>query len=153
MSISGVCNGFLISFIVVENQVYTNHQQYIYIYFFFSEIFFMSKLTLGFSWSGTELKQNRLNASISRSSSSISPLSKSISFGANTLSVIQIKMICSNYTGFQTLLLNLTIYVVLVDFTSMYLLKSSKLSPMECFLYLRLPPTFSTSFTDFDSLL
>ena len=150
---SGVCNGFLISFIAVENQVYTNHQQYIYIYFFFSEIFFMSKLTLGFSWSGTELKQNRLNASISRSSSSISPLSKSISFGANTLSVIQIIMICNNYTGFQTLLLNLTIYVVLVMFTKMYLLKSSKLSPMECFLYLRLPPTFSTSFTDFDSLL
>ena len=149
---SGVCNGFLISFIAVENQVYTNHQQYIYIYFFFSEIFFMSKLTLGFSWSGTELKQNRLNASISRSSSSISPLSKSISFGANTLSVIQIIMICRNYTGFQTLVLK-TIYVVLVNFTKMYLLKSSKLSPMECFLYLRLPPTFSTSFTDFDSLL
>lgn len=149
---SGVCNGFLISFIAVENQVYTNHQQYIYIYFFFSEIFFMSKLTLGFSWSGTELKQNRLNASISRSSSSISPLSKSISFGANTLSVIQIIMICSNHTGFQTLVLK-TIYVVLVNFTKMYLLKSSKLSPMECFLYLRLPPTFSTSFTDFDSLL
>lgn len=150
---SGVCNIFLISFIAVENQMYTNHQQYINIYFFFSEIFFMSKLTLGFSCSGTELKQNRLNASISRSSSSISPLSKSISFGANTLSVTQIIMICSNYTGFQTLLLNLTTYVVLVDFTKMYLLKSSKLSPMECFLYLRLPPTFSTSFTDFDSLL
>ena len=112
----------------------------------------MSKLTLGFSWSGTELKQNRLNASISRSSSSISPLSKSISFGANTLSVIQIIMICRNYTGFQTLVRK-TIYVVLVNFTKMYLLKSSKLSPMECFLYLRLPPTFSTSFTDFDSLL
>ena len=139
--------------IAVENQLYSNHQQYINIYFFFSEIFFMSKLTFGFSWSGTELKQNRLNASISRSSSSISPLSKSISFGANTLSVIQIIMICRNYTGFQTLVRNLTIYVVLVNFTKMYLLKSSKLSPMECFLYLRLPPTFSTSFTDFDSLL
>ena len=111
-SMSGVYNGFLISCIAVENQVYTNHQQYIYIYFFFSEIFFMSKLTLGFSWSGTELKQNRLNASISRSSSSISPLSKSISFGANTLSVIQIIMICSNHNGFQTPLLSLTIYVV-----------------------------------------
>ena len=87
-SMSGVYNGFLISCIAVENQVYTNHQQYIYIYFFFSEIFFMSKFTLGFSWSGTELKQNLLKASISFSSSSISPFSKSMSFGSKILSAI-----------------------------------------------------------------
>ena len=36
-------------------------------------------------WVGTELKQKRLNASISLSSSSMSPLSRSMSLGAKTL--------------------------------------------------------------------
>jgi hypothetical protein len=55
-------------------------------YFFLKAMFLTSKLTLVFCWRGTESKQNLLKASISRSSSSISPFSKSMSFGANMLS-------------------------------------------------------------------
>ena len=57
------------------------------VHFFLSEMFFMSKLIFGFCWSGTELKQNRLKASISFSSSSMSPFSRSMSFGSKILSV------------------------------------------------------------------
>ena len=55
-------------------------------YFFLKLIFLTSKLTFGFCWRGTESRQNLLKASISRSSSSMSPLSKSMSFGAKMLS-------------------------------------------------------------------
>ena len=57
------------------------------VHFFLSEMFFMSKLIFGFCCSGTELKQNRLKASISFSSSSMSPFSRSMSFGSKILSV------------------------------------------------------------------
>jgi hypothetical protein len=51
----------------------------------------MFRCTFSLRLGGTELKQNRLNASNSRSSSSISPFSRSMSFGAKTLSEIQKK--------------------------------------------------------------
>ena len=53
-----------------------------------------SRLIFAFCLAGTELKQKRLNASNSRSSSSISPLSRSMSAeGANTLSVVEIQSV------------------------------------------------------------
>jgi len=55
--------------------------------FFFSTISLILRLTFSLRGGGTDWKQNLLKASNSRSASSISPSSRSISLGVNTLSV------------------------------------------------------------------
>ena len=72
----------------------------IIVYFFLNAMFLTSKLTLVFCWRGTESWQNLLKASISFSTSSISPFSRSMSLGAKMLSEIQTRIII-NKTGLQ----------------------------------------------------
>lgn len=54
--------------------------------FFFNTMSLILRLTFSLRGGGTDCRQNLLKASSSRSASSISPSSRSISLGVNTLS-------------------------------------------------------------------